>query len=654
MTLQTDVWYRPQDSHNIQSYKDRMHTFLYAEEVAQMKIVSRMNVICNMTPTDLLESIGNFPTMHATEGQLFARIHLENDLSIDSAVGRLVLQIESVWLKGLNESSGIDTKRVYESSISHIEHDVITVRLSQTCVRELKLLNGRKCRVEIQMQLNRQAFCEMHHAVDNMESASFVYPLELEPVLPDECDGKLSIDGYGIKPCNEYQFATIRTIARPKIEGEPPILIVGPFGTGKTYTIAQAAIFTLQQPNTRILICTHSNSEADLYVTKYFHPLYMEGNKDTKPLRVYYEKRWPESVSQIVQKYCLMKYKAFRQPTKEEIDEHRIIITTLRSSKLVSRLASKGIFTHIMLDEAAQVLETELLIPLSLAGPGTKVVLAGDPMQIGPEVYSKLGRKENFNVSMLERLDLTYAFNTQYKVKLCQNYRTTSAIIDFMSELFYDCQLEATENPPPHPDVHALAFYVARGEDASLEIMNDGYYNVAEVKEIVERVEELKRTWPERHWGRYDQSKICVIAPYRAQILYLRSELKERGFSKVNVERVNNVQGKEFKVTIISTVRTRKEGMEDVEHVDLAFLSNPKFLVTAMTRAQSQVIVVGEPVTLSVIGECRDIWKRFIEVCHEHGSFHGLEWEEYRRQCFSAESKLNPEAPEFVPRVCID
>ncbi|KAH3713284.1 hypothetical protein DPMN_073072 [Dreissena polymorpha] len=94
--------------------------------------------------------------------------------------------------------------------------------------------------------------------------------------------------------------------------------------------------------------------------------------------------------------------------------------------------------------------------------------------------------------------------------------------------------------------------------------------------------------------------------------------------------------------------------MEDVEHVDLAFLSNPKFLVTAMTRAQSQVIVVGEPVTLSVIGECRDIWKRFIEVCHEHGSFHGLEWEEYRRQCFSAESKLNPEAPEFVPRVCID
>ena len=41
-----------------------------------------------------------------------------------------------------------------------------------------------------------------------------------------------------------------------------------------------------------------------------------------------------------------------------------------------------GFFTHIFLDEAAQALECEMLIPLSLVGPNTRVVLAGDHMQV--------------------------------------------------------------------------------------------------------------------------------------------------------------------------------------------------------------------------------------------------------------------------------
>lgn len=39
----------------------------------------------------------------------------------------------------------------------------------------------------------------------------------------------------------------------------PVILLVGPYGTGKTFTLAQATMQVLTQPNTRVLICTHSN-----------------------------------------------------------------------------------------------------------------------------------------------------------------------------------------------------------------------------------------------------------------------------------------------------------------------------------------------------------------------------------------------------------
>lgn len=58
---------------------------------------------------------------------------------------------------------------------------------------------------------------------------------------------------------NGQQREAILTITSPVGMKHPPLLIIGPFGTGKTYTLAQAAKLVLEQENTRILICTHSN-----------------------------------------------------------------------------------------------------------------------------------------------------------------------------------------------------------------------------------------------------------------------------------------------------------------------------------------------------------------------------------------------------------
>jgi superfamily I DNA and/or RNA helicase len=39
-------------------------------------------------------------------------------------------------------------------------------------------------------------------------------------------------------------------------------------------------------------------------------------------------------------------------------------------------------FTHILIDEAAQALEPECVTPLAMADGNTKIVLAGDHMQV--------------------------------------------------------------------------------------------------------------------------------------------------------------------------------------------------------------------------------------------------------------------------------
>ena len=49
-------------------------------------------------------------------------------------------------------------------------------------------------------------------------------------------------------------------------------------------------------------------------------------------------------------------------------------------------------------------MECEALMPLALAGPSTRVVLAGNHMQLSPEVFSPFAVDRQFNKSLLERL----------------------------------------------------------------------------------------------------------------------------------------------------------------------------------------------------------------------------------------------------------
>uniref|UniRef100_A0A0E9V7N9 Uncharacterized protein n=1 Tax=Anguilla anguilla TaxID=7936 RepID=A0A0E9V7N9_ANGAN len=70
-----------------------------------------------------------------------------------------------------------------------------------------------------------------------------------------------------------------------------PLLIYGPFGTGKTFTLATAAKEPVRQPGTKVLICTYTNSSADLYVKDHFHHYVNAGHAEAIPLRIKANKR---------------------------------------------------------------------------------------------------------------------------------------------------------------------------------------------------------------------------------------------------------------------------------------------------------------------------------------------------------------------------
>ena len=77
---------------------------------------------------------------------------------------------------------------------------------------------------------------------------------------------------------------------------------------------------------------------------------------------------------------------------------------------------------------------------------------------------------------------------------------------------------------------------------------------------------------------------VGVVTPYRKQVQKLEQLLHNAGLDEVKVGSVEEFQGQERKVIIISTVRSNKDFLPfDYAH-NLGFLSNPKRFNVAVTR----------------------------------------------------------------------
>uniref|UniRef100_H3ARD5 Probable helicase with zinc finger domain n=1 Tax=Latimeria chalumnae TaxID=7897 RepID=H3ARD5_LATCH len=656
------------------NYQSRLHDLLYIEEIAQYKEVSKFNikVYLQLVASFMLTGVAG-GAKFAQNGQLFGRFKLTETLSEETLAGRLVMtKVNAVYLLPVIKEKSVQTQgtkeKVYEAVIEEKTKDYIFLRISKECCEELKLRADREMQVELQFQLNRLPLCEMHYALDRIKDNSILFPdVSLTPTIPwspnrqwdEQLDPRL----------NTKQKEAVLAITTPLSIQLPPVLIIGPYGTGKTFTLAQAVKHILKQQDTRILICTHSNSAADLYIKDYLHPYVEVGNLQARPLRVYFRNRWVKTVHPIVQQYCLISstHSTFQMPQKDDILKHRVVVVTLNTSQYLCQLdLEPGFFTHVLLDEAAQAMECETIMPLALATKYTRIVLAGDHMQsnrCSHNSHTFLSKK----LVAINLMDFHYIFIIKgdlCKVLIC--YKANLFCCSYTSELFYEGKLMASGKQPAHKDFYPITFFTARGEDVQ-EKNSTAFYNNAEVFEIVERVEELRKKWPVA-WGKLDEGSIGVVTPYADQVFRIRAELRKKRLSEVSVERVLNVQGKQFRVLFLSTVRTRhtckhkqtpikrkEQLLEDsTEDLDYGFLSNYKLLNTAITRAQSLVAVVGDPIALCSVGRCRKFWERFITICHENQSLHGITFEQIKAQLEALELKktyvLNPLAPEFIPR----
>uniref|UniRef100_A0A8C9A6V4 RNA helicase n=1 Tax=Prolemur simus TaxID=1328070 RepID=A0A8C9A6V4_PROSS len=363
---------------------------------------------------------------------------------------------------------------------------------------------------------------------------------------------------------NENQQLAVRRILSGDCRPLPYVLF-GPPGTGKTVTIIEAVLqvhFAL--PDSRILVCAPSNSAADLVCLR------LHESKVLRPaamVRVNATCRFEETISDAIKPYC-----------KEGEDiwkasRFRVIITTCSSAGLFYQIGVRvGHFTHVFVDEAGQASEPECLIPLGLISDVSgQIVLAGDPMQLGPVIKSRLAMAYGLNVSMLERLmsrpayvrdenafGACGAYNPLLVTKLVKNYRSHAALLALPSRLFYHRELEVCADPEVVTSLlgweklpkkgFPLIFHGVRGNEAR-EGRSPSWFNPAEAVQAMRYCCLLVRSVS----SQVSASDIGVITPYRKQVEKIRILLRNVDLMDIKVGSVEEFQGQEHLVIIIST-----------------------------------------------------------------------------------------------------
>lgn len=129
-----------------------------------------------------------------------------------------------------------------------------------------------------------------------------------------------------------------------------------------------------------------------------------------------------------------------------------------------------------------------------------------------------------------------------------------------------------------------------------------------------------------------------MISPYNAQCGKIRQAIRQYA-QGVKVGSVEEFQGQERRVIIISTVRSNLEFVQsDITHT-LGFVANPRrfngmvFLYqsfaqtlmsllfpVAITRAQALLVIIGDPIVLSL----DPLWRSFLEYIYTSGGWKGV------------------------------
>ncbi|KFY85736.1 hypothetical protein V500_08158 [Pseudogymnoascus sp. VKM F-4518 (FW-2643)] len=458
------------------------------------------------------------------------------------------------------------------------------------------------------MQLAMKTF-----AVDEMSVSGYIFHKLLghevaAAPMKIQMPKKFSVPG--LPELNGSQINAVKSVLQ-----KPLSLIQGPPGTGKTVTSA-TVIYHLSKVNGgQVLVCAPSNVAVDQLCERIHRTglkvvrLTAKSREDVESsvgfLSLHEQVRMNDSNLELTKLSQLKselgelssqdekKFKSLTRAAEREILNNADVICCTCVGAGDPRL-SKMKFRTVLIDESTQSAEPECMIPLVL---GCKqVVLVGDHQQLGPVIMNKKAAKAGLNQSLFERLVILglapIRLNVQYRMHPC--------LSEFPSNMFYEGSLQNgvtmqqrlrrdVDFPWPVGDTPMMFWSNLGNEEISAS--GTSYLNRTEASNVEKIVTRFFKAGVQ-------PADIGVITPYEGQRSYVVSSMQNTGtfkkenYKEIEVASVDAFQGREKDFIVLSCVRSN-------DHQGIGFLSDPRRLNVALTRAKYGLVILGNPKVLS-------------------------------------------------------
>lgn len=351
---------------------------------------------------------------------------------------------------------------------------------------------------------------------------------------------------------------------------------------------------------------------------------------------------------------------------KQEIVKYRVCISTLNCFGALMKIDLKAHFTHVIIDEAGQSIEPEMLIPLTLLKKETgNVILSGDPQQLGPMLSSPFAKQLELDSSLLERLLSTNHFyskthgpeeneyNPRFVTKLKKNYRSLPSVLHVYNDFFYNNELEGviSDRNSSEADllsiIHDKEILWNRKESNKkcgvyfvnvLKGRNDkvrdscSWHNKTELNSLFSFLNNLSSKGIKLadigvvrifikvgsiFYYDFFSHFFLQITPYALQVKKLKQRLSMLTDTDLKIGTVEEFQGQERHIIIVSTVRTEETHFKSDKFFGLGFLQCPKRMNVVISRARTLMVIFGNGNLL----EKDEHWNKLIEYTKKNNTY---------------------------------
>ncbi len=311
--------------------------------------------------------------------------------------------------------------------------------------------------------------------------------------------------------------------------------------------------------------------------------------------------------------YACAEYNEMQQKIECHVAQSADVIgmTTTGAAKYHHLL--EGLHPKIAIfEEAAEVLEAHLVT--SIASSVQQVILIGDHKQLRPKpTCYELEKHHNLGISLFERLvepkktDRAQECNAFPHVTLEVQHRMRPEISKLIHPSIYKKLVDAY-NVKQYEHVKGISkdlFFISHTVPEEDTTYNDStsHVNIFEADYVAQLCLYLLKQG-------YSPGEITILTMYRGQLLELKKKMKREDFEGVRVAAVDDFQGEENDIIILSLVRSNSDN-------SIGFLSIENRVCVSLSRAKIGLYIIGNALLLKDRYETK--WPEILRYLESEG-----------------------------------